>query len=587
MNSPIKIEINGVLITGRIDGTESFEVTLRENDQDGTIAKSFSSELTFYDDGYNILKTFFIDDPNGFANSVDVKVFDDCCLKEVFKGVIKGDSIDWCEPGCYISANIVEEKPELNCLKSTIIWDNHAGFLNVDRPAIRYCIENRPAFIQFVIVWLAYIVNAVLFSLLVPLLVVVAVLSGIVWLVCTIACALPGTDCTQSDCNDSNFSNPVEAVEQLLEAFQEVRELVIPCGRFHPSALVRDYIQNVCDKCGLTFQSSILNDPSSPYYYTLLFSAQVHKGRKRNETNFTLISENLPVETLETLMNNVLKPTFNANFWVVGNTLIFERKDYFTGVSVWVDAEQLYNDGRIIDNKVCFSWQDRERWAFGRFEYQPDAQDYIGNEANPRFNDIVDFNVPYSPAQSGQLEVQLPLSAARFRGDGIEQDVYDYFANVLGGVVDWFFGGVFSQSEKYLLLNNDTAFNYKLLIWNPSTGGTEARIQNYYSDAFCGGSVSYGEGYIGEDDRFNYPFWFREGFNNNLYSLFHYIDDPRNPLTKQFDFNFQFEFDCAEFESFDFTKSVRLIKAGSPAFGIVNEVKVDFAKRIISVSGIV
>lgn len=583
MNSPIKIEINGVLITGRIDGTETFEVTIRENDQDGTIAKSFSSELTFYDDGYNILKTFFIDDPNGFSNSVNVKVFDDCCLKEVFSGVIKGDSIDWCEPDCYISANIVEEKPEINCIRSTIIWDNYNNFLDVPRPAVRYCIENRPGFIQLVLIWLTFVLNYLLIMILIPLLAIVFTLSTILFFICSVVCAIPGTTCTQSDCSGSVYSNPIQAVQQILDIFEEIRDLAIPCGRFHPSPLVRDYIKNVCDKCGLTFQSSILNDPSSPYYDTLLFAAQVKKGSNRNSTSYLPITENLPVETLETLMNNVLKPTFNANFWVIGNNLIFERKDYFQGVSTWIDAEQLYNEGRIIDNKICFSWQDRERWAFGRYEYQPDAQDYIGNEAKPRFDEIVDFNNPYSPSQSGQLEVQIPFSPARFRDDQIDVDIYSYFANVFGGIVDFFFGGVFSSTQDYLLLSQDTAFNYKLLIWDRTSGIAFAKIKRFYPDLFTGGNVNG----ISPLYRFNYPFWFKENRANNLYSLFHFIDDPRNPLTQQFDFNFEFEFSCDEFASFDFSKSIRMIKGGNVAFGIVKDLKVDFAKRIISVSGIV
>lgn len=583
MNSPIKIEINGVLITGRIDGTETFEVTIRENDQDGTIAKSFSSELTFYDDGYNILKTFFIDDPNGFSNSVNVKVFDDCCLKEVFSGVIKGDSIDWCEPDCYISANIVEEKPEINCIRSTIIWDNYNNFLDVPRPAVRYCIENRPGFIQLVLIWLTFVLNYLLIMILIPLLAIVVTLSTILFFICSVVCAIPGTTCTQSDCSGSVYSNPIQAVQQILDIFEEIRDLAIPCGRFHPSPLVRDYIKNVCDKCGLTFQSSILNDPSSPYYDTLLFAAQVKKGSNRNSTSYLPITENLPVETLETLMNNVLKPTFNANFWVIGNNLIFERKDYFQGVSTWIDAEQLYNEGRIIDNKICFSWQDRERWAFGRYEYQPDAQDYIGNEAKPRFDEIVDFNNPYSPSQSGQLEVQIPFSPARFRDDQIDVDIYSYFANVFGGIVDFFFGGVFSSTQDYLLLSQDTAFNYKLLIWDRTSGIAFAKIKRFYPDLFTGGNVNG----ISPLYRFNYPFWFKENRANNLYSLFHFIDDPRNPLTQQFDFNFEFEFSCDEFASFDFSKSIRMIKGGNVAFGIVKDLKVDFAKRIISVSGIV
>ena len=62
----MKIEMNGALITGRIDGLESFKVTIENKTDDNRIAKSFSSELTFYDDGFDLIKANLIDDPNGF-----------------------------------------------------------------------------------------------------------------------------------------------------------------------------------------------------------------------------------------------------------------------------------------------------------------------------------------------------------------------------------------------------------------------------------------------------------------------------------------------------------------------------------------
>ena len=133
MTSPISIKLNGQWITGRIDGTDSFNVQMVLNGETNQPAQSFSSELTFYDDGYSILKTALIDDPNGFNNTVPIEIYDTCCNDAVFVGVIKGDAIDWCEPKCYISANVIQETPAFNCIQSTIIWDNWNGFLEIGR----------------------------------------------------------------------------------------------------------------------------------------------------------------------------------------------------------------------------------------------------------------------------------------------------------------------------------------------------------------------------------------------------------------------------------------------------------------------
>jgi hypothetical protein len=585
MNTSIKIKLNGVWITGRIDGTSSFEVTLRRSDANGQTAKSFSSELTFYDDGYQILKTALIDDPNGFANEVPIEVWDDCCGTAQFVGVIKGDAIDWCEPDCSISANAIETTPELNCVQSTILWDNWNGFLYQNRPAMRYCIDHRPAFIQLIILWVAFLLVYLVDIILIPLFIVLLPLFVIFFIVCSIVCALPGTDCTQDDCNESDLS-PWGAFQLIGDINAEIAEWVIPCGFYHPSALVRDYILNVCGKCGLTFQSSILNDPASPYWNTVLWAAQVRKGFKKDETNFMLISENLPVETLGSFLDNVLKPTFNADWRLYGNTLVFERKDFFQGTTTWIDAEQLLNNNMIEENKICFSWIDRERWAFARLEYQPDAQEYLGNEAAPRFNDIVDWNVPFNPAQSGQYTVSLPLSPVRTREDKIRQNFYEYFENAAGGIVNWFFGGTLSDYSDAMLLNDDTGFNYKLLIWDGQSM-TNGSIRGDYSDSFTGGSVVVNGNTIPTNARHNYPFWFKENNANNLYTLFHYIDDPRNPTSTQFEFDFSFQFSCSDLANFDWSKTVRMYKNGSVVFGQITEVKLNFVTRLATVSGIV
>lgn len=581
--STMKIELNGTLITGRVDGTEQFSITIRRADESGRLAKSFSSELTFYDDGYNILKTALINPPDGFAQKVSVKIYDDCCKgNPVFDGFIFGDAIDWCEPGCYISANIVEDDEQVNCIKSTIIWDDWNGFSSVKQhPFIRYCIESRPEFFQYVLFFLQAIQNYIWFGIIIGLIPVIFSLIGIIYIVCVVIdaiCDIPIIGCNSPNCN-TGFTNPIVTINLLFDLFRDLNSIMIACGRFHPSPYVRDYIKNVCDKCGLQFQSSILNNPSSPYYNLVMMSAQIKKGRPKSSTNYSVIDDNRPVETLETYLNDYIKPIFNADFRVANGVLTLERKDYFNTLSTWIDTEQLLNQGDIVDDAVCFSWIDKERFAFARFEYQRDAVDYIGNEAKERYNDIVDWNNPYNPSQAGELNRTLLVSPARHRDDGIDTDVYTFMQTALGGVINIIFGGAFSNYDKALLMNQHTCFNYKFLIYEP---GTDGMVRHNYDNTFTGGSI-----YVAPSERFNYPMWFWAGRSNNLYSLFHYIDDPRLPGSTNFEFKFSFRFDCTQYNSFSFTKSVRLIKNGNVLNGLVNELTIDFKTRTIQVSGIV
>lgn len=580
-NSTMKIELNNgsgwQLLTGVIDGVTNFSVTLRNRAEDGTLAKSFSSELTFYGDGYQILKTALIDDPFGFSKSVQIRIFDECCHEAVFEGLIKGDAIDWCEPKCYISANVIEDDEKINCIKSTLIWDNHNGFLNRNFPPIRYCIEVRPEFFQYLLVTIATLLNIFFYTIILALWGGLASIFAIVYILCLVVDAIPGVSV---NCN-SPAVNPLTQLALILEIFKLWEALIVPCGRFHPSPYVRDYITNACQKCGLTFQSSILNNSTSPYFNTVLFASQVKKGRAYDSTNFTLIEDNKPVETVETLMNQYLKPMFNAEFQIVNNVLVFERKDYFFSTTTWIDTEQLLNNSKIINNEICFSWIDKERWAFGNFQYSADYRDYVGNEALTRFNDIVEWNSPYNPSQKGSREVTFMVSPSRHRDDGIDSTVYDFFQTFAGGVVNFIFLGLFSDYDKTLLMNQHSSGNYKFLIYDTSSGN-DGIVKHDYSNAFCGGDPG-----AAEDERFNYPFWFAGGYQNNLYSLFHYIDDPRLPGTTQFEFNFQFQFDCQTYNDFNFAKTIRLVKNGQIVNGVIKEIQVDFAKRIINVQGIV
>jgi hypothetical protein len=554
MKSPIVIHLNGTVINGRIDGVESFEITQRENDDDGGLVKSYSSELKFYDDGYLLIRPILVDNPNGFSNSIDVQIFDECCGRLVFDGLITGDKIDWCEPECWISVNVVAKNPELNCVKSKLIYDNEQGFLGRPQKKLRYCVDLRPDWILGILFTIYALFNVIAFTVLLPLLIVPNVRE---WL---------------SDMNDR----------------------MIQCQWYHPTALVRDYIKNVCDVCGLEFQSSILNDPSSPYFNLLLFSAPIRKGYKPSQSQNLLISENLPIETLDTLMNNHLKPMFNAKYWIVGNKLIFERKDYFVGSSTWIDAEQMLNDGRIIENQICFSWIDRERPAFAEYEYTPDGADLLGNEAGLRYEEIVEWNSPPSDSQSGSLNLLLFSSMGRFRNDFAGPDSLASYDNGFWNVL---FGNRIANSDGLLLMNQHVAFNYKFVIWDGLSEGN-SKVQSNWS-AFGVFGISLGSLFsppldnysstspVPIDKMYNYPMWFKEQLPFNLYRSFHYIDNPRLPGTKIFNFDFSFSFDCGELDAIDFSKTIRIRVGNTIKFGEIKELKIDFVKRTIGVSGIV
>jgi len=583
MNSNMKITFNGALVNGRIDGTETFEITLRRTDNAGKTTRSFSSELTFYDDGYQTIKTLLIDDPDGFGKKIDVEIYDSCCSEPVFVGIIRGDSLDWCEPDCSVTANVIENERQYDCIESKPIM----GQFIASPVFVNYCLEGRPKWWHIILGFLMALLGNIISTVLLPFILVILVISAVFFVICSIVCFL-SNDCDQDTCDEANLS-PNNILDSLLDGLQDSIGFFDTCNRKHPTGLVREYMANLCAQCGLNFQSSILTDASSPYFNTLLFSATIQKGLAENILQSDMIVDNNPIETGQTFLDNLLKPTFNGDWQIIGNTLFFERKDYFLSTTTWIDSEQLMNDDRIVDRKICFSWIDDERFAFGRYEYVPDAIDIIGNEAMKRYSDIVEWNIPFSPVQKGQLVNTLPFSPARFRSDGIDGEgtIWEILAAFQGGLLNLFFGGqLTSGNGNSLLMNQHTAMNYKLLIWD-GVDKQNATIKHDYPTAFTGGNVIVDNEQIPTSNLFNYPLWFKEGYNNNLYSLFHYIDNPKLPSARNFNFDFEFQFNCSDLTNFDFSKTVRIIQNGTAKNGQVKEIKINFINRTMSVSGIV
>lgn len=585
MTQNFKISLNGIFINGRIDGVDDFKITLRRKDEDGKLVKSYSSELTFYDDGYDILKAALIDPINGFNEKVIVKVYDDCCAKEVYEGIIMGDAIDWCYPLCQIKANITEPESVLDCLETVPIYDNRKGFLNKQYYAVRYCLEHRPLFMQVLSSFLAVVLEIVMNFVAGALMVVLIPLFAVMYLICE-AVNLLSRKVTQADCDKlSDTYNPIDIWKDLVKA---MFEWIVPCGSFHPSAYVRDYINNVCDICGVNFKSSILNDWGGPYreYFALmLVSAPIKRGRHYDNTDFSLIQENLPLETLDTLMNDHLKPMFNADYWLVGNDLVFERKDHVFSNAIWIDADYLLQQGFIERDVICYNWIKKERWAYGRYEYAPDAIEYIGNEAKERYADIIDWNTPRPTlAQKKEYKNILPSSMTRVLTDGID----DTFLSIIRGYGILFntifqFGGpsLYAQKSDIMITAQHNFFNYKFIIGNDD-GNRNIYVKGDYPDSYLGGNT---RGFGGPTERYNYPLWFQENLQNNLYTNFHYIDNPRLASAQQFEYSFEFRFDCVHLADFDYHKTIKMTRNGIVKYGTIDEAVIDFNKRTISVKG--
>lgn len=570
----IKIFLNGQPVVPQdIQGETgiTIEITI-EDEQTGKTKKRATGELTFYGAAYQVIKTELIDPPDGKLREVPLVIYEDCGDPAIllFTGVVRGAEVDWCEGCDHATATAVEKTVATqaqDCIESTLIADNRNGFRSQQHPRMVYCDEIRPEWLHHIVMILSVILVLILYVLTPIVVIVTAIIQVINWIIDAVN-VLPGVDIDHIDFDGDQSTN---FLDEYVAWRDRLIDGVIGCGRKHPSPLLRSYIGNVCSICGINFQSSIINDPTSDYYNTVLFSAPVSKGTR--DDSVTYIDDNEPIETLDTLLGK-LCTVFNAGRRIVGNTLYFERKDMLPGSGVWVNPAELKAAGRLVEG-VCFSWSSDDIPAFIQIGFTEDALDITGNEARDIYKDIVEWNQPYNPVQKGSVETMMQFSMLRCRRDGIGSDVLDDYDGV------WWLSDAITSYNTALLLECGLSALPKLIVWDGDMlFGTARRfnVPGYFK--------TYEENY-------NFPYHMGE-FNcapntgypttqpyMSLYGRFHAIRNPKVLSTAGRDFDFKFEYTAAELASMDIYADVPL----SFGTGHMTSIIINTTDRTIAVSG--
>ena len=188
----IRLYLNGILLPlNEYEGVGEITVTITRRDSEGRRnVKRTTGEVRFYGAAYSILKAELIDTGDGKLRSVPARLVEECDGEEVVlvEGVVKGSEIDWCEDECHITGSIVEHTEDskaVDCIKSTLVYDDHAGFLTAIHPRMVYCDEIRPEWLHHVIL-ISSTILLLLFDILLP---VVLVTYVIVTVINAIICA--------------------------------------------------------------------------------------------------------------------------------------------------------------------------------------------------------------------------------------------------------------------------------------------------------------------------------------------------------------------------------------------------------------
>lgn len=562
---PLRIKLNGNLVpTNQTSPIADAEIKLtRDRSLTADFSSSFSANLTFYGDAYYTLLNELILAPGARANQVKIEIYDDCCQRDgeftlLYVGKITSNDLSFCsegdEKGCRITATSksnTSDDIQYSCIRTKVVSANNSpdpnnprlGFQYQEHPYIRYCYKIRPNFLHDIIIILGFAIYLITFVL-IP---ITAIISGIVAFLNALGA---GIDFVPSQPGNQT------PLEWFLGVQKDIGEFLSGCEEGAISPYVRSYIGNVCNSCGLTFESSILNDPSSDYYNLVYFSLPARGGDDDYHDNTGQIMEktvrnyfdlNAPLDTGAAFLDDLAK-VFNAVWWIEGGVLYFEQQP--KSLPIWLDLVAGTEAARV--RSICFKIPTEQPCAIGSFLYRKDMIDTVSSEVLRWYNDYVDyqqtqFNTrPYNPNLSGECKHDFPYSPANFRKTGTSRDVIDTYAGLLAIV------GAYDKRFDYaMVLERGTTIYPKLLIHDAKKDTPEfdyvVRRKRPNGDYYYNEPMWVAEGTddpaIGKPAGGRYDS--KNGFNWNLYR-FWAEDDPTITEKLNVDFTVELDYICED-----------------------------------------
>jgi hypothetical protein len=491
--------------------------------------RTATNQLQIEGEAYRFIKQWLVEDVAAPLNTIDVRIEDTSC--GVYEDwVIKPNQVSWCMGEiCEFSVSLQQKDEPLQCIQNTIISDNWQGWFNEipdngkKHPRFVYCNEVKPNGMMVTLWWLMSLVFTIVYLLTPVINTVIAIIGVILSIIDAISWLFGGSP----DFEDNfPFFNPSDLTQSF---FMESSG----CGRLHPAPLIRDYINNVCQKCGIQvdavtspiFHSQTINidlssdqivrPRSNPYYNATYLNAPIKRGIRifrglfNNEPNTTdfFIPDNRPILALDQFLDEI-KVLFNSEWRLTSvngqPTLYVWRKDWFTNGSPLYDFSEGTEDRLKIIQGICFNWLDKNQYAFMRGIYQDDASDRCGSEALGYMNDIISMgDKTNNPSYDGGLDKRANYGGTRFRLDGASDD---YLANgmqvLLNGaalnptipfiVMNAIVPAVSDYADYALLMSDESCSLPKIIIWDENSGydfAKSVRTKSAYLQSINGSSL--------------------------------------------------------------------------------------------------
>ena len=586
------------------------------NQNSSDVKTGFTNNISFYGAEAKYLSDVLISHAEARANYVKIEIWEDCCSVEngglqLFRGVIKYNGIDWSSKNgsiddcfnCHV--DITAESDDViaghyKCIQDNLIKDpckdsngnkipcansftGNKHFQNYGgHPFVQYCSCRSD-----VSGYIASFLLAPMYLVLVTLSPIIFIINLILVPVNWVKVHLLGQDPIDGLPEDMGWTG---------DFLNSLKNLMVPCNKGHIAPFVRDFIKNVCDKCGLTFQSTILNDATSAYYNLVLFSPTGDNGDFNAADNRKdYWAKSVPTYNLVKLLNE-LGRVFNSKWWIANNVLKFEHTA--NSPNVWVDFSTPNTEFRITD--LDFKWGKKTLPAAATFDYMEDGIDETANLNLREYRETVNYhydlngNFHVAPQLEGVKEYRFNYGAVRGWRDGLGKCVlfstaYQIYINIatLGAL-----SGEFASAEKgKLIMSGDKTTIPKLLIVRPDDTGKMVR-----------------KDHPNKDDEFvyNYPMYISDGREDIgidkinftpaecLYKFFE-KDHPLNNLTDVMDgieFTLKVTYDCgilnslmASLQLYGFDLYVMLPYCGVSRKGQVE--KIEITEGYLTINGII
>lgn len=523
-------------VTNDVTGLDKLQLTwTAQIDDAGNIepgntfsTKSASGELLFYGDTFQLIKRWLIDDVSAPLNSVDVKVqhYENGVLCGTYEDyTIKPSDLNYCDTItlCQFSVTLHQKDEVKSCIKNTLIADNWDGWFQPTptqgrkHPRFSYCNEQRPNGI-LTAVWFTLAVVSFIFGVI--LLLVLAVINLIVAVVNAVIVIINAIISFVNTLGAGLNTIPLLPFVPFNTVIVEVQNMFLEsagCGREHPAPIIRDYITNVCRKCGVTvneqtapifFARNITIQTSdksrgnggiitvdNPHYNACYLFAPIQRGVRRFDTinpfgakmnlSTWYLVENAPLLTLDMFLDE-LKQVYNAE-WRLRSELVngvyvphlyFQRKDFYEDLQYIYDFSAQGVDRDKMVYGVCTEFLDKRYPAAAKGLYEHDSTDVCGNEALTQQNGYVTYgNTNNNPNYEGLQDKTAPYGGQRFRFDGSGNDYIFDAMQVCSNVgvltlliVDLLIDIVYPIFTLYadyaLMLKHDLTAYPKILIWD-------------------------------------------------------------------------------------------------------------------------